>query len=152
MKKLFVTRLGKSKDIKSLVKFNYEMALETENRELDKKILKQGVKKVLKRKTEAFYLVTAMNKTVIASLMITKEWSDWQNGHYWWIQSVYVVPEYRRKGIYRKLYKKVNKIALKSKDCCGVRLYVEKDNVVAQKTYSSLNMNESDYKIFEAKI
>ncbi len=100
MKKLFTMRLGKLKDIKSLVQFNYDMALETENKMLDKKTLKKGVKKVLKKKTDAFYIVTAMQKTLIASLMITKEWSDWKSSHYWWIQSVYVKPEYRRKGIY----------------------------------------------------
>jgi ribosomal protein S18 acetylase RimI-like enzyme len=152
MEKLFIQRLGVLKDLKSLVQFNYDMALETENKKLDIKILKKGIKKVLKRKTDAFYIVTEIKEIVIASLMITKEWSDWKNGYYWWIQSVYVEPEYRRKGLYRKLYKKVNKIALKSDDCCGIRLYVEKNNAIAKKTYYSLDMIESDYEIFEAKI
>lgn len=81
--------------------------------------------------------------------MITKEWSDWRNGLFWWIQSVYVKPEYRRQGIYRRMYRFVKDLAENHPEVCGCRLYVEKENTVAQSTYSALGMTETHYKLFE---
>jgi ribosomal protein S18 acetylase RimI-like enzyme len=81
--------------------------------------------------------------------MITMEWSDWRNGLFWWIQSVFVVPEYRRRGIYRKLYAHVQELAAQEPNVCGFRLYVERDNTRAQQTYAALGMTETPYRLFE---
>ena len=81
--------------------------------------------------------------------MVTTEWSDWRNGMFWWIQSVYVVPQYRRLGLYRQLYDRVRALAAAESDVCGFRLYVEKDNDRAQATYRALGMHETDYRLFE---
>jgi ribosomal protein S18 acetylase RimI-like enzyme len=81
--------------------------------------------------------------------MVTTEWSDWRNGMFWWIQSVYVRPEYRRQGLYRELYARVKELAEQEPAVCGFRLYVENENVNAQKTYKALGMSETGYKLFE---
>ena len=96
-----------------------------------------------------FYLVVELDNGIQASLMVTTEWSDWRNGMFWWIQSVYVRPEYRRQGLYRELYQRVKELAEQESAVCGFRLYVEHWNTVAQKTYASLGMTEIGYKMFE---
>ena len=142
-------RLSLPQDLTAIVQFNKAMAWETEQKKLNVEILSAGVQKVLSGKTEAFYLV-ALNQgeQIIASLMVTKEWSDWRNAFIWWIQSVYVLPQYRRKGIYSKLYSKVKELGA-SNSCCGFRLYVEKNNLSAQRTYSKLGMKHSHYLVYE---
>lgn len=74
--------------------------------------------------------------------MITKEWSDWRNGVFWWIQSVFVKKEYRRRGIYRSMYQFIKELANDKEDVCGFRLYVEQDNNIAQETYRVLGMTQ----------
>lgn len=81
--------------------------------------------------------------------MITTEWSDWRNGVFWWIQSVYVLPDYRRRGIYRRMYQFIQELAANEPNVCGFRLYVEQDNLRAQKTYTAMGMDQSPYRIFE---
>ena len=82
-------------------------------------------------------------------MMLTWEWSDWRNGNFWWIQSVYVHPDRRGEKVFSSLYRHVEKLGRQDSACCGLRLYVERDNVTAQKTYAALGMSETDYKIFE---
>jgi ribosomal protein S18 acetylase RimI-like enzyme len=94
-------------------------------------------------------LVAEEDNIIQASLMVTTEWSDWRNGLFWWIQSVYVQPEFRRMGLYSKLYQKVKSLADDESNVCGFRLYVEHENVTAQNTYHALGMEETDYKMFE---
>lgn len=149
MEESIFIRQASPEDAQSIIQFNISMAWETEGKKLKEKVLNEGVLRVLNGKAEAFYLV-AVNQydQVIASLMVTKEWSDWRNAFIWWIQSVYVLPEYRRKGIYSRLYSKVKELGI-SNSCCGFRLYVEKNNLSAQKTYSKLGMNHSHYLVFE---
>jgi ribosomal protein S18 acetylase RimI-like enzyme len=96
-----------------------------------------------------FYLVVELDNGIQASLMITTEWSDWRNGMFWWIQSVYVRPAYRRQGLYRELYARVKELAEQEPAVCGFRLYVERDNTNAQQTYAALGMAETDYRMFE---
>ena len=97
-----------------------------------------------------FYLVAESDDGEIAGgLMVTFEWSDWRNGCFWWIQSVYVMPAFRRQGIYRDLYGYVRKMAEERGGVCGFRVYVEKDNVSAKETYRKLGMEECDYRMFE---
>jgi ribosomal protein S18 acetylase RimI-like enzyme len=82
--------------------------------------------------------------------MLTYEWSDWRNGDWWWIQSVYVAPEYRRQGVYAALYAHVLAGARANPGVCGLRLYVERDNTGAQRTYEALGMEDAGYRMYEA--
>lgn len=142
-------RVAKHSDVVSLVKFNQLMAWETEQKELDLDILSKGVSALISDETKGFYLVAEKNEQVVGSLMVTTEWSDWRNAVFWWIQSVYIDPDYRRKGIYAQLYSQVKTLAEQQKDVCGFRLYVEKENIIAQKTYESLGMQASHYLMYE---
>jgi GNAT superfamily N-acetyltransferase len=89
--------------------------------------------------------------SAVGTLMFTREWSDWRNGDWWWIQSVYVAPEHRRQGVYRALYRHVEQLARATPDVIGLRLYVERDNQRAQQTYTALGMVDAGYRIFEAE-
>jgi ribosomal protein S18 acetylase RimI-like enzyme len=97
----------------------------------------------------AFYVVAEDDGGLVGSLMVTKEWSDWRNGSFWWIQSVYVRPEVRRRGVYRSLYRHVQNLAAADPGVCGFRLYVDRENVVAQGTYGALGMKATRYLVFE---
>jgi ribosomal protein S18 acetylase RimI-like enzyme len=100
---------------------------------------------------DGFYVVAVVEGVIAASLMVTSEWSDWRNGFFWWIQSVYVEKAYRRKGLYSKMYRFVKNAAAKRTDVCGFRLYVEKENVSAQKTYAAQGMTQAPYILYEEK-
>ncbi|MCE5249373.1 GNAT family N-acetyltransferase [bacterium] len=125
------------------------MAYETEGKELSNEALSAGVRYLLNHPEHGFYVVAEIDGEVAGSLMVTYEWSDWRNGVIWWIQSVYVRPEYRRRGVYRSLYAEVKKMAAAQKNVCGFRLYVEKRNTAAQRTYAALGMHEANYKFYE---
>ncbi len=142
-------RKAKTEDMETLASFNEAMALETEDLHLNPETVRAGVRGLLNDPTKGFYLVATLKEQVVASLMVTYEWSDWRDGTIWWIQSVYVAPDSRRQGIYRSLYNKVKDLAESDTSVCGFRLYVEKDNKRAQDTYASLGMSETHYKIFE---
>ena len=144
-----IIRRATLEDAQALADFNREMAKETENIELLPEVIAAGVKAMIERPQMGFYLVAEDQGELQASLMITTEWSDWRNGLLWWIQSVYVRPDYRRKGLYRLLYQQVKKLAETETGVCGFRLYVEHDNHVAQKTYEALGMQQTAYKIYE---
>ena len=133
-----------------LAEHNCAMALETENKLLDLQVSILGVNGLFKRPEFGFYLVVQVNDTVAATLMVTYEWSDWRNGLIWWIQSVYVKPEYRRKGIYRAMYSQLKAMADASKvPVCGFRLYAETDNTNAHATYKECGMEVCEYLMFE---
>ncbi|TXH71951.1 MAG: GNAT family N-acetyltransferase [Thiothrix sp.] len=136
-------------DAALIAEFNQNMALETEDKELIPELILAGVTSLLNNPAYGFYLVAEREGRVVASLMITSEWSDWRNGVFWWIQSVYVHPQFRRQGIYRKLYARVKALAAEQGNVCGFRLYVEKDNQQAQQTYHDLGMQLTDYLIYE---
>jgi len=136
-------------DGKALAEFNAKMAKETEDIELIPAVIRSGVEAMIKNSQLGFYLVVEDAGKIQASLMITTEWSDWRNGLFWWIQSVYVNENYRRQGLYRKLYESIKGMAEAEKQVCGFRLYVEHDNHIAQKTYRSLGMDETGYKMYE---
>ena len=137
-------------DAIALVDFNQAMAFETEKKQLDSDILTAGVNQLLNDENKGFYLVAELPSGEIAgSLMVTFEWSDWRNSQFWWIQSVYIRPQNRRQGIYSKLYNNVKALANEEQGICGFRLYVEKDNITAQKTYQNLGMHESHYDMYE---
>ena len=137
-------------DIEFLVRGNKEMAHETENLALDIDRLRRGVHAVFDDPSRGFYLIAEINSTRAGQMMITYEWSDWRNGAFWWIQSVYVRPEFRRLGVYTRLYRYVRSLAAKSGSVCGFRLYVERDNRRAQKTYRRAGMHLTHYLMYEA--
>ena len=130
-------RLADKDDIQALVGFNQAMALETEGKKLEASVLTPGVAAVFEDSNKGFYVV-ADDGSVIGGLLITYEWSDWRNNWFWWIQSVYILPEFRGKSIYRAMYAFVKHLAEKRGGVCGFRLYVEKENVHAQKVYEQL--------------
>lgn len=137
------------KDAQAIADFNSLMAQETEGKTLQPEIILGGVKNMLTNPAYGFYLVAEQDGQVVGSLMVTNEWSDWRNGLFWWIQSVYIVKETRRQGIYRQLYETVKTLAQQNTNICGFRLYVEKDNAQAQQTYQSLGMAATDYLLYE---
>ena len=137
------------KDTNSLVEFNIKMAAETENKILDRNTVTHGVKKVINNSEMGYYVIAKDSNKIMGSLMITYEWSDWRNGMFWWIQSVYVEKEYRKQGVYKQMYLYIKEKAKNDKLCTGIRLYVEKENHVAQSVYKKLGMDETFYKLFE---
>ena len=136
-------------DIDVLVGFNASMAMEAEGRSLDRGTLTEGTKAVFDSPQKGYYLVAEAEGEVVGSLLCMEEWSDWRNAIFWWIQSVYVRPDWRRKGIYRRLHKWVHEAAMSADWVCGVRLYVDKDNHIAQTTYASLGMSKTNYDLYE---
>lgn len=142
-------RVADHNDVTSLVKFNQLMAWETEQKRLDSDILSKGVAALIADDNKGFYLVAEQSGQVVGSLMVTTEWSDWRNGVFWWVQSVYISPDFRRQGIYAQLYLQVKALGELQQNVCGFRLYVEKENHIAQKTYASLGMQESHYLMYE---
>ena len=141
-----------TEDVAAIAQFNIAMAAETEDLALDPQTVHAGVAAVVSDDRRGFYLVARSDGKAVGSLMITYEWSDWRNGNLWWIQSVYVKSDYRRRGVYREMYLSVKKLASSQKDICGFRLYVEKDNLIAQKTYRTLDMEETPYLLFEEEL
>ena len=142
-------RLGEERDADTLIRFNRAMAHETEMMELPLHTVTAGVQSLIKHTEYGFYTVAEIDGRLVGSLMVTTEWSDWRNKFFWWIQSVYVDPEYRRKGIYKRLYDHIKEMAVNQGNVCGFRLYVERENTVAQKTYASLGMKETYYRMYE---
>jgi ribosomal protein S18 acetylase RimI-like enzyme len=145
-----VVRRAGIHDAPVLVQFNRALARETEGKALLPAVVAQGVKALLESHELGFYVVAEKNGNLVGSLMITTEWSDWRNGHFWWIQSVYVRPDHRRHGIYRCLYRFVQGLASEDSSVRGFRLYVERENVTAQSAYEALGMEEAPYRMFEA--
>ena len=147
----FQIRPAELADTETLVNFNVSMARETEEKELDRSVVSSGVKSLLERPEAGFYLVAHLESKRVGCLMVTYEWSDWRNAFFWWIQSVYVAPSFRRQGVFRRLYEHVQSLAEARSDVCGLRLYVDQDNRTAQATYQSLGMIRSRYGIFECE-
>jgi ribosomal protein S18 acetylase RimI-like enzyme len=143
-------RRATRRDAGALIAFNSAIALETEGKVLLPKVIGAGVRALLRRPDSGFYTVAELGGEVVAALMITKEWSDWRNGDFWWIQSVYVRPELRRQGIYSRMYRHVQALAAKDRAVCGFRLYVERHNRRAQATYRAAGMARTHYLVFEA--
>lgn len=136
-------------DVETIIEFNQALASETEGRQLNSGLLHDGVRAAVEDQSKCMYFVAECDEQVAGQLMITFEWSDWRNGWFWWIQSVYVSHEHRQRGIFRKLYEHVRAAGQAADDCCGIRLYVEKDNDVAQNAYSNLGMASPGYLVLE---
>lgn len=138
-------------DAATLTAHNLAMARETEDRALDPDRARAGVETVLENPPAGFYLLVEHDGQIVGQLMITEEWSDWRNGRFWWIQSVYVVPQWRRQGVFSKMYDAVQRRALAAGDVVGLRLYVEKNNKSAKEVYRRLGMSETDYDLYETE-
>jgi GNAT superfamily N-acetyltransferase len=144
-----LVRAARAEDRNAIADFNAAMALETEEKVLDPAVLAAGVAAVLAEPRRGFYLIAECAGAIAGCLMITFEWSDWRNGDWWWLQSVYIDPQYRRRGVFRALYAEVERLAAAAPHVVGVRLYVERSNARAQQTYTALGMHETAYRIYE---
>ena len=147
-------------DAAMLADWNAAMALETEDKQLDRDTVHAGVIAGIADPAKARYFVAMEDANVagaetvgipVGTLMLTTEWSDWRNGQWWWIQSVYVPPEHRRKGVFSALYRHVEGLAREAPGVIGLRLFVERGNANAQRTYEALGMQDEGYKVFFAK-
>jgi ribosomal protein S18 acetylase RimI-like enzyme len=128
------------------------MALETEGKHLDAVTLRSGVTAVFGDEKKGFYVVAESDSRIVGGLMVTYEWSDWRNAWFWWIQSVYILPEARGQRVYSKLYDFVKAKAAAQGNVCGFRLYVENDNFHAQKVYDTVGMHASHYLMYEEEL
>ena len=135
-------------DLPAISEFQIKMAWETELLALHHETVINGVKAVFDEPSRGQYWIASNNDIVIASLLITYEWSDWRNTNVWWLQSVYVIPEFRRKGVFREMYCRIKEEAEKQ-NIAGLRLYVETNNVAAQKTYEAIGMKSEHYRLYE---
>lgn len=137
-------------DVSLLAQWACAMALETEHKRLDPDTVQRGIRTALTQPQRGRYWVAERHGEAAGTLMVTYEWSDWRAADWWWIQSVYVAPAHRRRGVYAALYEQVKAEAAQTPATCGLRLYVEKENAVAQRTYESLGMRDAGYHMFEA--
>ncbi len=136
-------------DLETIVEFNARLASETESVELDLDRLRAGVETMLRDDKAGFYLLAETNEGETAGQVgLTFEWSDWRNGVFWWLQSVYIRPEYRRQGVLRALYEHILELSADQR-VCGIRLYVERDNRAAQDAYRRLGLDPAVFRMYE---
>jgi ribosomal protein S18 acetylase RimI-like enzyme len=145
----FTIRRALPSDAATIAEFNQALARETEHRELDPARLLPGVRAVLADSAKGFYTVAESAGEILGQMMITFEWSDWRNGTFWWIQSVYVRPASRGLGVYSRLHGFIENQARQDPTVCGLRLYVEGENSRAQRTYERMGMRITSYKLYE---
>ncbi len=140
-------------DVETLARFSAAMARETEGLTLDGARLRAGTRALFDQPARGFYLVAEQKngagREVVGQLMVTYEWSDWRNATFWWIQSVYVPPAWRRKGVYRRMHAHVLDLARQHREVCGIRLYVERSNRIAQTAYRRAGLHPSAYRVYE---
>jgi len=145
---MITIRKASPDDATAIIDFQQKMAWETEQMNLVPEIITRGVYAVFENPARGQYYVADNDGNVMASLLITYEWSDWRNAKVWWFQSVYVLPDFRRKGIFRSMYVFIRDEAEKQ-GIAGLRLYVELNNTKAQATYEALGMSGAHYKMYE---
>ena len=148
-----IVRTARREDADAIVAFSAAMALETEGRRLDITRLREGTLALLDAPERGFFMVADIAPQappqLVGQLMITFEWSDWRNAAFWWIQSVYVAPTWRRQGVYRRMHDVVTARAKADPKVCGIRLYVEQTNRTAQAVYQHVGLAPSAYAVFE---
>ena len=142
-------RLAEAADIGTIVDFNMALCRETEGRDLDRAIVSEGVRRFVSEPTRGRYFVAMIGGEVVGQTAHTFEWSDWRNGEIWWIQSVYVHPRHRGSGVFRELFAHIRKLGELDAECCGVRLYMERENDTARQSYQRLGFGETGYEVLE---
>src|SRR5258708_19095288 len=142
-------RRAVTSDIDQIIDFNCRLAQETEGKTLDPAVVRAGVLSALNDPHKGPYYLAVDGDQILGQLQITFEWSDWRNGWYWWIQGVYVRSDARRQGIFWALYRHIENTARENKEVIGIRLYVERQNHKAQKTYEEMGIKSSNYLIYE---
>jgi GNAT superfamily N-acetyltransferase len=142
-------RLAVEEDTNVIADFQLKMALETEGIHLNKKTVNLGVSSVFRDSSKGKYFVAVEDEKIIASTLLTNEWSDWRNQWFLWIQSVYVVPDKRGRGVFKKMFQYIQEMVKKDEDIAGLKLYVDSDNIDAIKTYKAVGMDGEHYKLFE---
>jgi GNAT superfamily N-acetyltransferase len=145
----WLVRLAEDKDVQTLAQFNVALAWETERKSLELPVVTRGVQTLLENPNHGFYTVAEMAGEVAGCVMVTYEWSDWRCGLFWWIQSVYVKPEFRRQKVFSRLLEFLKQRASQDSNVCGFRVYVEGANHTAQSTYSRAGMEQTTYKVYE---
>jgi ribosomal protein S18 acetylase RimI-like enzyme len=146
---MITIRKGLRTDADVIAKYNVAIAKETEHFDLDPVRTLAGVNSMFDDPSRGFYLVAESGGIIVGQLMITYEWSDWRNGVFWWIQSVYVQKDFRAQKVFRSLYDRVNAMAKDHGNVCGIRLYAEKDNTLAHAVYQKLGMTVTEYNLLE---
>lgn len=141
-------RNAESSDWATIAEFNRALAAETEDKLLDWETLASGVRRVLADEAKGRYFIAETGGRIVGMTMITYEWSDWRDGWIWWIQSVYVHPDFRGRGIFARLYRHIEACAAEA-GTRAVRLYVLKNNIRARAIYEKLGMHESGYTVLE---
>ena len=144
-----IIRAASPSDAEIIAGYNAALARETEHIELDPGRLLSGVRAVLTDPSKGFYTVGEDGGQIVGQMLITFEWSDWRNGVFWWVQSVYVRRDYRGRGVFKQIYRHVEEKAKADGGVCGLRLYVEKQNAAAQQTYQRLGMVQAPYDVYE---
>jgi ribosomal protein S18 acetylase RimI-like enzyme len=136
-------------DAAIIIAFNAALARETEGKTLYPRLIEPGVHTLLADPLKGRYFIAERGGQVVGQTMVTYEWSDWRNGTFWWIQSVYVAPAHRRSGVFRALHAHLLALAQSDPTVCGIRLYVEHHNAHALRTYLALGMVDSGYALLE---
>ncbi len=136
-------------DQEMIIGFQIDMAWETEKVKLDENTIRLGVQNVFKNPNLGRYYVAKANNLIVASLLITYEWSDWRNSIVLWIQSVYVIPKYRKRGVFRKMYENIKQQVERDNEIAGIRLYMVHNNRIAAHVYEKLGMDGNRYRLFE---
>jgi GNAT superfamily N-acetyltransferase len=147
-----VIRLANVEDAAKIASFNVALARETEQRTLNRRIVGIGVRTLLTEPKHGFYVVADNGKKIVGMALITFEWSDWLNRQWWWLQSVYVDPAMRKQGVFSRIYGYIQELAERQGNVGGIRLYVEKENRTALRTYRSLGLSANSYRFFEVPL
>src|SRR5262245_41978336 len=145
----FAVRPATPDDTELVVRWNILLAEESEDKTLSPEVLTPGVRQVLADRQKGRYFIALDGDRPIGQTMVTYEWSDWRNGWIWWIQSVYVEADYRRRGVYRALHNHIAEVARRSGEVVGLRLYVEQNNTVAREVYQSCGLRPAGYLVYE---
>ena len=142
-------RQAVSSDVETIARFNIALCRESESRELDPVTVAGGVRRFVSEPKRGRYFVAVIDGEVVGQTAHTFEWSDWRNGEIWWIQSVYVHPHFRSRGVFRALFAHIKELGEADLDCCGIRLYMERENETARESYRRLGFSETGYVVFE---
>jgi GNAT superfamily N-acetyltransferase len=142
-------RVANRSDSERIAVFQVEMAMETEGMTLDPEVVSRGVEAVFSDPKRGTYFVARTEGETVGSMLVTHEWSDWRNGNIWWLQSVYILPAFRRKKIFSKMYSYLRKKVEEDENLLGIRLYVDKTNTAARKVYERLGMDGDHYLTYE---